>query len=226
MAKVLHNAFCNDNRAASNAPAVELNGTSQSPKDPLQQMPNGNTEGLPPKSDRRDFAQAIKSPESLTSSGTEPKNANGISESQQTDPTVHDDLHVLLVEDNTINLKLLVAYMRKLKLRHDTAINGLEALNTYKEAHLQRPFDVIFMDISMPIMSGIEATKHIRRHETENRLKPCVIIALTGAANPEARQEAFSSGVDLFLTKPVPMKDLKVMLEELDRTDRHGVVGG
>ena len=54
-----------------------------------------------------------------------------------------DGLRVLLVEDNEINLKLLVAYMRKLKLNHSTAINGLEALNTYKEANGR--FDVIFM---------------------------------------------------------------------------------
>jgi hypothetical protein len=52
-------------------------------------------------------------------------------------------MRVLLVEDNEINMKLLVAYMRKLKLNHTTAINGLEALNAYKEA--QGAFDVIFM---------------------------------------------------------------------------------
>jgi hypothetical protein len=53
------------------------------------------------------------------------------------------EFRVLLVEDNEINMKLLVAYMRKLKLNHSTAINGLEALNTYKEA--KGCFDVIFM---------------------------------------------------------------------------------
>lgn len=52
-------------------------------------------------------------------------------------------MRVLLVEDNEINMKLLVAYMRKLKLNHTTAINGLEALNAYKEAN--GCFDVIFM---------------------------------------------------------------------------------
>jgi CheY-like chemotaxis protein len=55
-------------------------------------------------------------------------------------------MHILLVEDNEINLKLLVAYMRKLNLYHATAMNGLEALNTYKEAGGQ--FDVIFMGFS------------------------------------------------------------------------------
>lgn len=70
-------------------------------------------------------------------------------------------------------------------------------------------------DISMPIMSGIESTRHIRRFERERDLEPVALIALTGAANPNTRQEAFSSGVDLFLTKPVPMKSLKIMLDDL-----------
>lgn len=64
------------------------------------------------------------------------------------DPIVKDPdgMRVLLVEDNEINLKLLVAYMRKLKLNHATACNGLEAVNAYKDAHNEgRHFDVIFM---------------------------------------------------------------------------------
>jgi hypothetical protein len=62
-----------------------------------------------------------------------------------------EGMRVLLVEDNEINLKLLVAYMRKLKLNHATAINGLEALNVYKEANGK--FDVIFMGRSSPLSS-------------------------------------------------------------------------
>ena len=127
-------------------------------------------------------------------------------------------LRVLLVEDNEINLKLLVAYMRKLKLDHSTATNGLEALDTYKDS--DGKYDVIFMDISMPVMDGIESTQHIRRFERENSLPPVALIALTGAANPNTRQEAFSSGIDLFLTKPVPMKALKVMLDDLKKNGR------
>jgi CheY-like chemotaxis protein len=82
-----------------------------------------------------------------------------------------------------------------------------------------------FSDISMPIMSGIESTRHIRRFEKENGLEPVALIALTGAANPNTRQEAFSSGVDLFLTKPVPMKALRGMLEDLRREGRAAFAG-
>lgn len=67
-----------------------------------------------------------------------------------------DGMRVLLVEDNEINLKLLVAYMRKLKLNHATACNGLEAVNAYKDAHEEKKhFDVIFMGKSSILSQGL-----------------------------------------------------------------------
>ena len=78
-------------------------------------------------------------------------------------------------------------------------------------------------DISMPIMDGIESTRHIRRFEREQGLEPVSLIALTGAANPNSRQEAFSSGVDMFLIKPVPMKSLKLLLDDLKKNGRKGL---
>ncbi|CCU81814.1 hypothetical protein BGHDH14_bgh04609 [Blumeria hordei DH14] len=137
-------------------------------------------------------------------------------------PMIREDIRVLLVEDNKINLRLLVATMKKLKTAYATATNGLEALNTYKE-HTGK-FDAIFMDISMPVMSGIESSKNIRTYERENNLSPVVLIALTGAANESTRQEAFSNGIDIFLTKPVPMKALGNMLEVLSHEGRSALL--
>lgn len=77
----------------------------------------------------------------------------------------------------------------------------------------------------MPVMSGIEASRQIRLFERDNNLEPVALIALTGAANPSTRQEAFSSGVDLYLTKPVPMKALRSMLEDLKREGRSAFAG-
>lgn len=74
----------------------------------------------------------------------------------------------------------------------------------------------------MPIMDGIISTRHIRQFERENALNPVALIALTGAANPATRQEAFASGVDLYLTKPIAMKSLKNMLEDLEKDGRAG----
>lgn len=66
----------------------------------------------------------------------------------------------------------------------------------------------------MPVMDGMQSTRLIRQLEMEMGQKAVTIIALTGAASETARQAAFSAGIDLFLTKPVPMKTLKTILEE------------
>jgi CheY-like chemotaxis protein len=145
---------------------------------------------------------------------TKRKKVEPIKELSPPDPN-EKQMRVLLVEDNEINLKLLVATMRKLKIIHTTAMNGLEALNAYKDCRGQ--FDVVFMDISMPVMSGIDSARYIRRFERDEKLAATKLIALTGAANPTTRQEAFNVGVDLYLTKPVPMRELRSMLEEIKK---------
>lgn len=65
----------------------------------------------------------------------------------------------------------------------------------------------------MPVMDGLEATRHIRALEKRNEWKPALVIAMTGLASAKTKQEAFASGVDIFLTKPVPFKDLSRILE-------------
>lgn len=65
----------------------------------------------------------------------------------------------------------------------------------------------------MPVMDGLEATRLIRAHEQGKRLKPALIVALTGLASAQTQQEAYASGIDLFLTKPVPLKELGRILE-------------
>ncbi|KAJ0419510.1 hypothetical protein BJY00DRAFT_153744 [Aspergillus carlsbadensis] len=125
---------------------------------------------------------------------------------------------VLLVDDNTVNLQLLVAVMKKAKFPHFTACNGLEALEVYK-AH-SREIQVILMDISMPVMDGLESTREIRLFEKLQRndpLKPATIIALSGLGSASVRQEAFNSGVDLFLSKPVRFQELIKQIDELTR---------
>lgn len=76
----------------------------------------------------------------------------------------------------------------------------------------------------MPVMSGIESTNHIRQFEREHGLPPVALIALTGAANPDTRQAAFNSGVDMFLTKPVPMQTLRVILDNLKKKGRLSLI--
>ncbi|PCD23891.1 hypothetical protein AU210_015405 [Fusarium oxysporum f. sp. radicis-cucumerinum] len=116
----------------------------------------------------------------------------------------------LLVEDNPINLKMLTHSMRKLQKPYRTAVNGQEAVNAYKETPGQ--FKYVLMDISMPVMDGLEATRHIRAFELYNGIAASKIIAITGLGSESTREEATRSGVDIFITKPVKLRELEVVI--------------
>jgi CheY-like chemotaxis protein len=66
----------------------------------------------------------------------------------------------------------------------------------------------------MPVMDGLESTRKIRTFEFSTRSRPSIIVALTGMSSASAQQEAFASGIDIFLTKPVRLKELKKIFEE------------
>lgn len=121
---------------------------------------------------------------------------------------------VLLVDDNAINLKLLVVFAKRQKLRYCEAMNGLEAFETYKSEAMSttpatRPFDFILMDISMPIMDGLASTRNIRKFEKERNLPRSHIVALTGLASAQDQQDAQDAGVDMYLVKPVKFADIR-----------------
>jgi signal transduction histidine kinase/DNA-binding NarL/FixJ family response regulator len=119
----------------------------------------------------------------------------------------------LLVEDNPINLKLLTTFMAKLKHPYLTATDGLEAVAAYKSA--ASSIDIILMDIQMPNMDGMQASYEIRKFEQASGLgRRVTIVALTGLASADAQEMAMLSGIDLFLTKPVPLRSLRVLMEE------------
>ncbi|RYC80814.1 hypothetical protein BFJ63_vAg16299 [Fusarium oxysporum f. sp. narcissi] len=117
----------------------------------------------------------------------------------------------LLVDDNPINLKMLVMFMKKLNLQYSTATDGQQAVAKYKES--PKSYKCVFMDISMPVMNGFEATRAIRAIEADGAITQCPIFALTGLASRDAQQEALLSGIDLFLTKPIQLNDIKHFLE-------------
>jgi len=132
---------------------------------------------------------------------------------------------LLLVDDNPVNLKLLVTYAKKNGHAMLQASDGQQAVDAYKNAHSDSVTspqtdvpEVILMDISMPVMDGFEASRHIRAFERKMGLKPVVIIALTGLGSSEAQHEAFVSGINLFLTKPVRLKELTKLLGTIKDT--------
>ncbi|KAF3047311.1 hypothetical protein E8E11_009196 [Didymella keratinophila] len=127
--------------------------------------------------------------------------------------------HILITDDNAINRRLLVAFMKKYNLQYAEAENGLEAVRAYQSSQVK--FDAILMDMSMPVMDGMTATRTIRQYEQEYNIPRCCIIALTGLASASAKLEAWNSGIDHFMTKPVNFKALEKFLkkEETRRDD-------
>ncbi len=109
-------------------------------------------------------------------------------------------LQVLIVEDNLINQKVMELFLEALGYSPKTANNGLEALEAIKH----QTYDVIFMDMQMPRMDGVTATKQIRQDDTQ---KPW-IVALTANASPEDRQSCFDAGMNDFVTKPIQLEDI------------------
>jgi len=110
--------------------------------------------------------------------------------------------HLLLVEDNKINQKLALALLGKLGFSVDTAENGLEAITATNNNH----YDLILMDMQMPEMGGIEATRHIRTQDGSNAHTP--IVALTANAMESDHQACRDAGMDDFLTKPINREKL------------------
>ncbi|KAK6003431.1 hypothetical protein QM012_009202 [Aureobasidium pullulans] len=123
-------------------------------------------------------------------------------------------LRLLLVDDNKINLQLLVRYCKSKKHDYVTAEDGVEAVEAFcsNQQDAATKFDFICMDISMPRMDGLEATRRIRSFEQSHGMEASKVIALTGLASAEAQQEAFTSGVDQFMSKPVRLKELGEVL--------------
>lgn len=140
-------------------------------------------------------------------------------------------INVLIVEDNSINLQLLEAFMKRLKVRWQSAMNGKEAVDKWRAGG----FHLVLMDIQLPVMNGLDATKEIRRLERVNSIgafsqspsspsredapaipdpdekdklpnsilfkSPVIIVALTASSLQSDRHEALAAGCNDFLTK-------------------------
>jgi len=116
---------------------------------------------------------------------------------------------VLIAEDNPVNQELLKAILNtKGDIVCEIANNGLEAIEKYKE----NKYDLIFMDIFMPIMQGEEATKKILEYEKNNNLAHTPIIALTANALEGDKEKFLSQGFDDYISKPIKIQELDRVL--------------
>ncbi|WP_460539362.1 response regulator [Echinicola sediminis] len=116
-------------------------------------------------------------------------------------------LAILLVEDNDINRKFMKLLMGKLGYEVDTATNGKEAIKAAKE----KDYDLIFMDYQMPVMNGLEASRSLREMENGESVR---IIGLSANAFKEDIEQAFSAGMDDYLTKPIKINEVVKKIKE------------
>uniref|UniRef100_UPI001CA9F7B0 response regulator n=1 Tax=Paenibacillus caui TaxID=2873927 RepID=UPI001CA9F7B0 len=122
-------------------------------------------------------------------------------------------LNILLVEDHEDNQLLFTTFLKKTKHRIEIAENGNEAIEKFTAGQ----YDLVFMDIQMPIMDGYSATREIRRLEQAHRKHRTPIVALTAHALKEDRDRCLEAGCDDYLTKPIKKKEL---LEFIDKWSR------
>jgi len=124
-------------------------------------------------------------------------------------------LKILLVEDNLLNQRIVLFSLKKYNHVVTIANNGLEAVEKFRAEE----YDVILMDIMMPVMDGLEATVKIREVEQINKVsKRTPIIALTANTMDNDRNKCLSYGMDEFMSKPFDIEKLKLIFNNLDIT--------
>jgi signal transduction histidine kinase/DNA-binding response OmpR family regulator len=120
------------------------------------------------------------------------------------------EAHVLITEDNIINQKLIKRILQEHGISSDIANNGLESF----EKRRANDYDLIFMDIQMPVMDGIEATHEIIDYEEDESLAHIPIVALTANALKGDRERFLAEGLDEYITKPIETTELLYILKK------------
>jgi CheY-like chemotaxis protein len=128
-------------------------------------------------------------------------------------PVKNLPLRILLCDDNSINQKVASRLLQQIGYQSDITANGLEAL----EALEHKQYDLIFMDVMMPEMDGLEATRLIRERQERgahpNYQSRIIIIAMTAQAMQGDREKCLAAGMDDYLTKPIRLADIRGVVE-------------
>ena len=128
-------------------------------------------------------------------------------DARQARPKVRQ-LQILVADDNPINLKVMIRLLEKEGHTVDGAMSGAEVLRKVDD----KSYDLILMDVQMPEGNGYETTEKIRLREARTGSESIAIVALTARATREDRERAKESGMNHYLSKPVPMKTLNELL--------------
>ncbi|CAL5870047.1 uncharacterized protein PFLUO_LOCUS4281 [Penicillium psychrofluorescens] len=185
----------------------------------ISKRPTADTMGTP--EDRSLQPQYPEPPKPDQEHASGPTSPSKHEEEEDKDTPEIQKPSVLLVDDNEVNLQLLCAYVQKEGFEYKSAKDGAQAVDIYK-AH-PGLFQIVIIDISMPVMDGFEASREIRRLEKEHRAGmsesdrkaclPTIISALTGLDSAGAQKEALGSGINTFLVKPVKRRELQAILQ-------------
>jgi two-component system, sensor histidine kinase and response regulator len=119
-------------------------------------------------------------------------------------------LHILLVEDAKENRIVVKAFLKKSPHTIEVAENGEIAVEKFVSGN----YDLVLMDMRMPVMDGYTATREIRKWEKENQRSPMPIIALTAHAMAEDKQKCLDAGCTDYLSKPLKKEDLLKRIAE------------
>jgi signal transduction histidine kinase/CheY-like chemotaxis protein len=125
-------------------------------------------------------------------------------------PKLFKNVSALVVEDNIINQKLIQNILANLDISVTVVGDGLEAFNERKK----NDYDIIFMDIQMPIMDGVEATEEIIAYERSHDIKHIPIVALTANTIEADKQRYLLAGMDRYLRKPIDISELMEIIDE------------
>ncbi|MCM2287354.1 MAG: response regulator [Desulfobacula sp.] len=121
------------------------------------------------------------------------------------------DLKILLAEDHPVNQRVILLMLKKMNLSATVVANGEEVLKMIRE----KAFDLILMDVRMPVLDGIETTKIIRAPESDIKNKTIPIIALTALAMQEDAERCLKAGMDRYLTKPIHSDKITYAIADL-----------
>jgi CheY-like chemotaxis protein len=122
----------------------------------------------------------------------------------------YDNYRILVVDDNSINLKVALKMLNVYGLNTGTATNGREAIQMLST----RPFDLVLMDIQMPVMDGYEATARIRDPHSNVRAHDVPIIAMTANAMKGDREKCLQAGMEDYISKPIDPNELRSLLDK------------
>lgn len=126
-------------------------------------------------------------------------------------------LSILLAEDNLVNQKVALRVLSHLGYHADIAANGLEVI----KAIASKSYDLIFMDIQMPEMGGLETTKYIRNQEIESQLAPIAIVAITANASYDDQDICRKAGMNDYISKPIQIGELQTILQRYESLKNH-----